>query len=106
MAESIVTAELQIAVIGEGNDSLSSYISSAVKALDNKGVQYQVTPMGTAIQAENIDLVLDACKAAHDAVMDMGVNRVVINITIDHRLKGCKGLDEKVHSVVSKLKIL
>jgi len=27
MAESIVTAELQIAVVGEGNDSLSSYIS-------------------------------------------------------------------------------
>jgi len=55
MAVSIVTAELQIAVIGGGNDSLSRYISSAVKALDNKGVQYQVTAMGTAIQAENID---------------------------------------------------
>ena len=106
MADSIVTAELQIAVVGGGNDSLSRYISSAVKALDKKGVQYQVTPMGTAIQAENIGQVLDACKAAHDAVMDMGVNRVVIHITIDHRLKGYKGLDEKVHSVVTKLKNL
>lgn len=106
MAESIVTAELQIAVVGEGNDSLSSYISSAVKALDNKGIQYQVTPMGTAIQAKNIDQVFNACKAAHDAVMDMGVNRVVIHIAIDHRLKGYKGLDEKVQSVLSKLKNL
>lgn len=103
MKENIVTAQLQIAVLGGGDDSLSRYISTAVKALDKKNVQYQVTPMGTAIQAGNIDQIFDACKAAHKAVMAMGVNRVLTNITIDHRLKGCKGLDEKVQSVKSKL---
>jgi len=45
LANNIVTAEIQIAVLGEGNDSLSGYISSAVKALEKKNVQYQVTPM-------------------------------------------------------------
>jgi uncharacterized protein YqgV (UPF0045/DUF77 family) len=59
--------------------------------------------MGTAIQAGSLDEIFDACKAAHEAVLDMGVNRVLTNITIDHRLQGCKGLDEKVQSVNLKL---
>lgn len=89
-------------MLGEGNDSLSPYISSAVKALDRTGVKYQITPMGTAIQAGSLDEIFDACKQAHEAVMDMGVNRVLTHITVDHRLKG-KGLNEKVESVRSKL---
>ena len=59
--------------------------------------------MGTAIQAKSIDQIFEACKAAHEAVLDMGVNRVLTNITIDHRVQGCKGLDEKVEAVKLKL---
>ncbi|MDF1557737.1 MAG: MTH1187 family thiamine-binding protein [ANME-2 cluster archaeon] len=103
MTENIVTAQLQLVVLGGSDDSLSRYISTAVKALDERNVQYQVCPMGTAIQAQSIDEIFDACKAAHEAVLDMGVNRVLTNITIDHRLQGCKGLDEKVRSVKLKL---
>ncbi|MCL7475059.1 MAG: MTH1187 family thiamine-binding protein [ANME-2 cluster archaeon] len=102
MTELIITAQLQLAVLGEG-DSLSRYISTAVKALDEHNVQYQICPMGTAIQAGSIDEIFDACKAAHKAVMDMGVNRVLTSITIDHRLQGCKGLNEKVRSVKLKM---
>lgn len=103
LANKIITAELQIAVLGGENDSLSPYISSAVKSLDREGIMYQITPMGTAIQAGSLDEIFDACKHAHEAVMDMGVNRVLTHITVDHRLKGCKGLNEKVESVRSKL---
>jgi uncharacterized protein (TIGR00106 family) len=103
LAENIITAQLQIVALGQSDDSQSRYISSAVRALDKKGVQYQVTPMGTDIEAESIDEIFDAYKAAHTAVMDMGVNRILTHVTIDHRLKGCKGLDEKVRSVQSKL---
>lgn len=103
LGNNIVTAEIQIAVLGENNDSLSGYISSAVKALEKENIPFQVTPMGTAIQAESVDKILDACKTAHQAVLDMGVNRILTNITIDHRIKGCKGMDEKVQSVLSKL---
>lgn len=103
MTGNIVTAQLQIAVLGESDDSMSRYISAAIKALDDKNIQYQVCPMGTAIQAASIDGILDACKVAHAAVLDMGVNRVLTNITIDHRMHGGKGLDAKVQSVKLKL---
>ena len=73
MANNIVTAEIQIAVLGEHNDSLSGYISSAVKALEKMNIQYQVTPMGTAIQADSIDEILDACKTAHQAILDLSL---------------------------------
>jgi uncharacterized protein (TIGR00106 family) len=103
LANNIVTAEIQIAVLGEHNDSLSGYISSAVKALEKMNIQYQVTPMGTAIQADSVDKILEACKTAHQAVLDMGVNRILTNITIDHRIKGSKEMNDKVQSVLSKL---
>lgn len=103
MADNIVTAELQISVVGGGDDSLSRYISSAVRALEKTDVKYQVTPMGTAIQAHSVDEIFEACKAAQKAVLDMGVNRVLTHITVDHRVKGCKDLDEKVQSVLTKL---
>ena len=88
MVDKIVTAELQIVALGQSDDSQSRYISSAVKALEEKGVHYQLTPMGTDIQANSIDEIFDAYKQAHQAIMDMGVNRVVTHMTIDHRLKG------------------
>lgn len=106
MADNVVTAELQIAVLGGGDDSLSPYISSAIRALEKEGIQYRVTPMGTAMQAQSTEQIFNACQAAHKAVMDMGVNRVLTSITIDHRLKGCKGMDDKVRSVESKLQDL
>lgn len=103
MTNNMVTAEIQIAVLGENNDSLSGYISSAVKALEKMNIQYQVTPMGTAIQADSVDKILDACKTAHQTILDLGVKRVLTNITIDHRIKGSKEMDDKVRSVISKL---
>ena len=54
-------------------------------------------------KTKSIDQIFKACKAAHEAVLDMGVNRVLLNITIDHRLPGCKGLYEKVEAIKSKL---
>jgi uncharacterized protein (TIGR00106 family) len=99
----IITAELEIVVLGTGNTSMSSHISEAVKALEKSGIKYQLTPMGTVIEVSSFDEALDAMRIAHDAVIRKGVKRVVTHLTIDDRRDAPKGMDEKIESVKSKI---
>ncbi|SNQ59562.1 MTH1187 family thiamine-binding protein [Candidatus Methanoperedens nitratireducens] len=99
----IITAELEIVVLGTGNTSMSSYISEAVKAIEKSGVKYQLTPMGTVMEVSSIDEAFNAMRAAHEAVIKKGVKRVVTHLTIDDRKDAPKGMDEKIESVKSKI---
>ncbi|KCZ71657.1 uncharacterized protein, MTH1187 family [Candidatus Methanoperedens nitroreducens] len=99
----IITAELEIIPLGTGNTSMSPYISAAVKAIEKSGVKYQLTPMGTVMEVSSIDEALDVVKAAHEALINRGVKRVVTHITIDDRRDSPKRMEERIESVRSKL---
>ncbi len=99
----IITAELEVVVLGTGSTSMSAYISEAVKALEKSGIKYQLTPMGTVIEVSSIDEAFNAMRAAHEAVIKKGVKRVVMHITVDDRRDAPKGMEEKIESVKSKI---
>ena len=99
----IITAELEIVALGTGSTSMSPYISEAVKAIENLGIKYQLTPMGTVIEVSSIDEAFNTAKAAHEAVMKKGAKRVVVHLTIDDRRDAPKDMDEKIESVESKI---
>ncbi len=98
-----ITAELELVVLGTGSTSMSKYVADAVRAIRDMGVNYHVTPMGTAIEADNLDTILKAVKTAHEAVLKSGANRVVTHVTIDDRKDKPKGMEEKTKSVEMKL---
>ncbi len=99
----IVTAQLEIVALGTGSTSMSSHISEAVKAIQKSGIKYQLTPMGTVLEAPSLEDIFRATRSAHDALVKKGVNRVVTHITIDDRRDAPKGMEEKVEAVRSKL---
>lgn len=99
----IITAELEVVALGTRNTSMSRHVAEAVRAIKEMGIKYQVTPMGTAIEAESLDIILKAAKNAHEAVIKSGASRVVTHLTIDDRKDKPKGIEEKVKSVESKL---
>lgn len=74
-----VTAMLTVAPIQEGD--LEGEIANALDALEEFDVHYETHPMETTIQADEIDELFAAVKAAHNAV---GTSRVVTNLKIDH----------------------
>lgn len=76
----MITAELTIIPIGTNETSLSEYIAAAVKALNNTGIKYELTGMGTIIETEDLDKIFIALKAAHEAVFNTGVERVATSI--------------------------
>jgi uncharacterized protein (TIGR00106 family) len=101
--KSIVTAELEIVALGTGSTSMSAHISDAIKAIERSGVKYQLTPMGTVLEASSLDDIFRATRSAHEALVKKGVNRVVTHITIDDRRDRPKNMEEKVEAVRSKL---
>jgi uncharacterized protein (TIGR00106 family) len=101
--KSIITAELQIVPLGTGDTSISKHISEAVKAIEGTGVKYQLTPMGTVLEANSIDEIFGTVKAAHEALIMMGIKRIVTHVTIDDRRDRPKGMVDKIEAVRSKL---
>jgi uncharacterized protein (TIGR00106 family) len=101
MGEKVV-AEIQIVVLGTGNTSMSSFVATAAKALEEKSVTYEITPMGTVMEG-TLDEVLGCVKAIHKALFNQGVRRVVTHLSLDDRRDAPKGLKGKVASVKEKL---
>jgi len=99
----LITAELTIIPIGTGDTSLSEYIAAAIKAIEKKNIKYEISGMGTQIEAQTIEEILDAIKAAHEAVLGLDCSRVYTTIKIDDRKDAEKSLEEKIASVKSKL---
>ncbi len=100
----IITAELEIVALGTGSTSMSGHISDAIEAIENLGIKYQLTPMGTVIEVSSIDEVFKAVKAAHEALVKKGVKRIVTHLIIDDRRDTPKSMEEKVEAVRRKRK--
>lgn len=86
--------------VAPAQDSMSSEIAKAVDALEEFDVSYEVTGMGTIIEADDASTVFDAASAAHDAVDS---DRVVTSLKIDDK----RGVEQtargKVESVEKHL---
>jgi len=75
-------------------------VADAVAALDDFDVTYETNPMGTVIEADDIDTLLDAVGAAHKAVEG---DRVSTFLKIDDKRTSDQTADEKVEAVEREL---
>lgn len=99
----MISAELTIIPIGTPGTSLSEYVAAAVAAMDEAGIKYQLSGMGTLLEAGNPDELFDAIKIAHEAVFNAGSERVVTSVKIDDRRDRARTMADKVRSVEKKL---
>jgi uncharacterized protein (TIGR00106 family) len=93
-----VIALLSVAPVAEG--SMSREVAEAVAALDEFEVSYETNPMGTVIEADDIDTLLAAVAAAHKAVDG---DRVSTYLKIDDKRTSNESAREKVASVEREL---
>ncbi len=99
----MISAELTIIPIGTSQTSISKYIAAALAALDNTGIKYELTGMGTIIESEEPGKLFESVKLAHEAVFAEGANRVATSIKIDDRRDKDGSLKQKVVSVKEKM---
>jgi len=93
-----VVALLSVAPVVE--DSMASEVAEAVAALDEFDVSYETNPMGTVIEADDIDTLLAAVGAAHKAV---DADRVSTFLKIDDKRTRDQRASEKVAAVEREL---
>jgi len=89
---------LSVAPVIEG--SMSGEVARAVTAIEETGVEYETTPMGTIIQAEDVGEVFAAAEAAHRAV---DADRVSTFLKIDDKRTDSRTAREKVDAVEEHL---
>lgn len=93
-----VVALLSVAPVIEG--SMASEVAKAVDALDAFDVEYETNPMGTVIEADDIDELMLAATAAHKAVDG---DRVSTFLKIDDKRTTDTTAGSKVDRVAEEL---
>ena len=100
-----VITEFSIVPVGTGETSVGRYVATAISGFKNmKGLDFEVTPMGTVLAANNLDTIFEAVRQAHKAVMAKGVKRVVSTLRIDDRRDKARTMDDKVKAVEQYMK--
>ena len=94
-----IIAELSTFPVGEGT-SLSKFVKKAVQEIDQySGIRVVHHPMGTVIEADTIDQVLEITKLAHEAIFKAGAQRVLTYLKIDDRKDKVRKMEDKVAAI-------
>ena len=90
----MITADFAILPVGTEDTECKEYVTAAVQAIKDSGLNYQLTGMGTQIEAN-----------AQEAVFKTGIGRVYTVIKVDDRrdLEN-RTLDAKIDTVNKMLK--
>jgi len=95
-----VIADFSIVPIGHGETSVGRYVAEAINAVKKvKGLNYEITPMGTVLEASSLETVFEAVKAAHEAIISEGILRVESNLRIDDRRDKPRTMEDKVNAI-------
>ena len=81
----------------EGGASVSKQVSKIIDAIDKSGVPYQLTPMGTIIEASSMKEALSVIELAYEQVSDC--ERVYSSLKFDIRHNTENRLKTKIESV-------
>jgi len=102
-----VIAYFIISPVGIKSTSMGSYVAAAVASMNEvKGLNCEITPMGTVMEADNLAPIFEAVKAAHEALMLKGILRVESTLIIDDRKDKPRTMKDKVNSVKKHIKQL
>ena len=99
----MVIAEISVVPIGTGSPSLSRYVAECMEVLQETGIRYTLTPMGTVLEG-SLEEVLEVVRLLHRLPFNKGVERVSTRLVIDERRDKDASAASKVESVQKRLK--
>jgi uncharacterized protein (TIGR00106 family) len=87
--------------LGKG-ESVSQHVAKVVDAVDGSGIPYVITPMGTIIESERWDELMDSLKKGFEAMAEECA-RISVFIKIDYRKDKSGRIKSKIESLEEKL---
>ena len=70
-------------------------VDKAIAAIQASGVRYEVGPLETTLEGDDLDQLIEVAKAAHRACLEAGAGRVVTIIKIADAVEGTT-IEQKV----------
>ncbi len=92
----MAVVEVSITPLGTATTSVSSYVAGCVRIVQESGLSFELTPMGTIIEGD-LDEIFRVIRQMHEAPFAAGAVRVSTLIKIDDRR-------DKTHSMIGKLR--
>jgi len=96
-----IMVEFSVVPLGKGV-SVSTVIAQVMKVVVESGVSYRANPMGTVLEGENWDSVMNVVRKCHEVVMK-DAERAITAIKIDERKGSVGRMEGKLASVERKL---
>ena len=80
----MIHAEISIYPMATPKTSASFHIAKAIESIqDMEGIRYQINPMGTVLESDNIDKIYEAVKSMSEVVHNLGVERNFFHLVED-----------------------
>ncbi len=83
-------------------ESVSKYVSKVIKMIDDSGINYQLTPMGTIIETQTLQEALRVIENSYK-IIEPYSNRVYATVKFDIRKNRTDAMTSKIESIVSKM---
>ena len=95
----VLIAEFSIHHIGAGT-SVGRYVKAAVRAMSRiPGLTFDIAPMSSVLEAENIGTILEAVEVSHRILRSMGAKRISSSLRIDERLDKRRMMSDKTRGL-------
>jgi uncharacterized protein (TIGR00106 family) len=82
--EKMIIAQLSVYPLGEGT-SLSRFVKQGIKVIQESGHRYEIGGMSTAVEVPDLDSLFSLVKRIHQAHLQAGAKRIVIDLKVDDR---------------------
>jgi uncharacterized protein (TIGR00106 family) len=92
----MAVVEISVTPLGTAEPGVSKYVAACVGIVEQSGLNFQLTPMGTIIEGD-IDRIFMVVRAMHEVPFVRGAVRVSTLIKIDDRR------DRSEHSMTGKV---
>lgn len=80
----MILAQLSVFPVGEGT-SLSRSVKKGVNVIKESGYTYEIGGMSTAIEVPDLDALFNLVKKVHQANVEAGGQRILIDLKVDDR---------------------
>ncbi len=98
MEAKLILAQLSVYPIGDGT-SLSRFVKRGIEVIKDSGYTYEIGGMSTAIEVPDLDALFLLVKKVHQAHVDEGGQRIVIDLKVDDRRDKDATIESKRNAV-------
>jgi len=84
-------------------ESVSDQVSLVIAEIRGSGLPYQLTPMGTIVETDQLGQALDLVARCHQVLDQAGCQRVYASLKLDIRKGRSNGMQTKLDSIREKI---